>query len=332
MIARPDPIIALVGPTAVGKTDISIELAKRLNAEIIGCDSMQVYRGMAALTTQPTKAQRAEVPHHLIDCIEPTESFSVGQYRPLALSTIGAIHQRGKTALIVGGTGLYLKALTHGLCEAPPGNGAVRAKLWEAVGREGSETFHQRLKDFDPVAASKIHPRDARRVVRALEVYEVTGRPLSNFWRSAPAGTWDQAGEAASITVIGLTRPREELYERINRRVERMIEDEVVLEEVRRLSTEGGSASGGRGVPLSLTARKVHGLLFLERYLSGESTREETIRLWQQQVRHYARRQLTWFRADSRIRWVTVSGEERVEAVVTRTLEAIHGTSPLNRD
>lgn len=315
-MSRLDPMahtVALVGPTAVGKTDISIELARRLDAEIIGCDSMQVYRGMAALTQQPTEAQCAAVPHHLIDCIGPTESFSVGQYRPLALSMIEAIHRRGKTALIVGGTGLYLKALTHGLCEAPPGNGTVRARLWEAVEREGSEAHHRRLQTIDPLAASKIHPRDARRVVRALEVYEVTGRPLSNFWRSAPTGTWDRAGEAASITVIGLTRPREELYERINRRVKRMIEDEAVLEEAR----------GFRGLLLSLTARKIHGLQFLVRYLNCEISREETIRVWQQQVRNYARRQLTWFRADPKIQWLTVGSAEAPEDTAARILDAI---------
>ncbi|MBI4354587.1 MAG: tRNA (adenosine(37)-N6)-dimethylallyltransferase MiaA [Candidatus Omnitrophica bacterium] len=289
-------LIALIGPTAVGKTDISIELAKRLDAEIIGCDSMQVYRGMSRLTTQPTPEQRETVPHHLIDCIDPTESFSVGRYRQLALSEIEAVQRQGKTSLIVGGTGLYLKALTNGLCEAPAADERLRATLWEAVKAEGSETHHRRLQTIDPLAASKIHPHDARRVVRALEVYEVTGRPLSNFWRSAPSGTWDQAGEATPITVIGLTSPREELYDRINRRVERMIEDEAVLEEVRRL----------RKVPLSLTAQKVHGLRFLEAYLKGTASREETIRVWQQQVRRYARRQLTWFRAMPKIQWISL--------------------------
>ena len=125
--------IALVGPTAVGKTDVSIELAKRLGAQIIGCDSMQVYRGMAALTQQPALEQRAAVPHHLVDCIEPTESFSAGRYRAMALEAIEAVQRRGNTALLVGGTGLYLKALTHGLCEAPPADFSLRARLWEAL-------------------------------------------------------------------------------------------------------------------------------------------------------------------------------------------------------
>lgn len=291
--------LALVGPTAAGKTDVSIELAKRLGAQIIGCDSMQVYRGMAALTQQPSPAQRAAAAHHLVDCIEPTESFSAGRYRTMALEAIAAIQGQGQTAMLVGGTGLYLKALTHGLCEAPPADGRIRARLWEAVRAEGSEAHHQRLAGIDPVAAAKIHPHDARRVVRALEVYEVTGQPLSSLWYHAPGGSWWDRG-MSDMMVVGLTRPREELYERINRRVERMIEDEAVCDEARRM----------REVPLSLTARKVHGLRFLEAYLNGETSRDETIRLWQQQVRHYARRQLTWFRANPQIRWLTVGSCE----------------------
>ncbi len=307
--------LALVGPTASGKTDISIELAKRLSAEIIGCDSMQVYRGMAALTQQPIEAQRAEVPHHLIDCIEPTDSFSVGRYRQLALSAIEAIHRRGKTALIVGGTGLYLKALTNGLCEAPAADERLRATLWEAVKAEGSEAHHRRLQTIDPLAASKIHPHDARRVVRALEVYETTGQPLSNFWKRTPGQGWGHSiGEVKSpMVVIGLTRDRQALYDRINRRVEQMLADERVLEEVRAL----------QDVALSLTAQKVHGLQFLERYLSGEATREETIRMWQQQVRNYARRQLTWFRASAEIQWLTVGAAEATADTVTRVVNEV---------
>lgn len=313
--------LALVGPTAVGKTDVSIELATRLNAEIIGCDSMQVYRGMAALTQQPTPEQRAAVPHHLVDCIEPTESFSVGRYRTMALEAIEAIQCRGQTALLVGGTGLYLKALTHGLCEAPPADFSLRARLWEAIRADGSEAHHQRLARIDPVAAAKIHPHDARRVVRALEVYEVTGQPLSRLWYHAPGGRWSNETQRADtdrgmseVMVVGLTRSREELYERINRRVERMIQDETVLDEVRRMRADP------RGSALSLTARKVHGLRFLEAYLTSETSREETIRLWQQQVRHYARRQLTWFRANHRIQWLLLAADERAETTVERVM------------
>jgi len=301
-------LIALVGPTAVGKTEISIKLAKRLDAEIVGCDSMQVYRCMSRLTTQPTSEQRAEVPHHLMDCMEPTEAYNVGQYRRMALQTIETIHRRGKAVLLVGGTGLYLKALTDGLCDAPPADDGVRTKLWQAVQEQGSEVCHWRLAQVDPETASKLHPHDARRIVRALEVYEVTGEPLSQFWHRTN-------GRALEITIIGLNRDRRELYERINRRVERMIRDDGVLEEAKQVLA----------LSLSPTARQVHGLRFLEAYLNGECSLNETIAQWQQQVRNYAKRQLTWFRAEPRIRWITITAEEQSDSIAERILN----TEPL---
>jgi tRNA dimethylallyltransferase len=309
-------VIALVGPTAVGKTDVSIALARRLDAEIVGCDSMQVYRRMPILSQQPTNEQRAAVPHHLIDCIEPAEPFNVGQYRRMALETIAGIHRRGKTALLVGGTGLYLKALTHGLCDAPPRDAGIRQQLEEAMAREGGERFHERLQRLDPLAASKIHPRDNRRLVRAFEVYELTGRPLSAFWKRTPGKGWlgtsaggeDAGGPSLPMTLIGLTREREELYARINHRVERMIREDGVLDEARRVLT----------LALSQPARQVHGLAFLEAHLRGGASLEETIQRWQQQVRQYARRQMTWFRAHSEIQWVTMGAEEPSASVVER--------------
>ncbi|MBI4322885.1 MAG: tRNA (adenosine(37)-N6)-dimethylallyltransferase MiaA [Candidatus Omnitrophica bacterium] len=294
-------LIALIGPTAVGKTDVAIELALRLGAEIVGCDSMQVYRGMAHLTQQPAAEQQSVVAHHLVDCIEPTEAFSVGQYRRAALEAIRSIHDRGNDALIVGGTGLYLRALTDGLCEAPPADERVRRELAAVAQARGSAALHERLKTRDPLAAAKIHPHDTRRLVRALEVYELTGEPLSGRW-----GRRD--GEALPMTVIGLTREREELYSRINVRVERMIRAEDVLEEVRRV----------RGRRMSHTARQVHGLAYLEAYLDGTRGLEETITLWQRQVRQYARRQLVWFRANPRIQWITIAGNETSQATVER--------------
>jgi len=299
-------LIALIGPTAVGKTDVAIELALRLGAEIVGCDSMQVYRGMSRLTQQPSRRQQSAVAHHLVDCIEPTEAFSVGQYRRAALETIRSIHGRGRDALIVGGTGLYLKALTNGLCEAPPADEGVRRELAAVAQARGSAALHEQLKVRDPLAASKIHPHDTRRLVRALEVYELTGEPLSGRWGRS-------AGEALPMAVIGLTREREELYSRINARVERMIRDEDVLEEVRRV----------RGRQMSHTARQVHGLAYLETYLDGARGLEETITLWQRQVRQYARRQLIWFRAVAKVQWVTITGEEAPEAIVTRITSSL---------
>ncbi len=285
-----DAIFALIGPTAVGKTEISLEVARQLGAEILGCDSMQVYRGMAVLTQQPTAAQRADVPHHLIDCIEPTELFSVGQFREAAMSTIADIQARGRAVLAVGGTGLYLRALIDGLCEAPAGDPTIRDRLWNDVGEQGSPALFARLQRVDPTAALRIHPHDARRVVRALEVFEMTGRPLSSYWH-------EQRRLRVPALVVGLTRERTELYARIDRRVERMLREERVLEEVRQLDL----------TRLSRTARQVHGLPYLEPFLRGELSEAEMIPAWQQQVRNYAKRQWTWFRAEPRIHWITMA-------------------------
>ncbi|MBI2885506.1 MAG: tRNA (adenosine(37)-N6)-dimethylallyltransferase MiaA [Candidatus Omnitrophica bacterium] len=295
-----------MGPTATGKTDISLEVAARLDAEIVNCDSMQVYRGMPVLSQQPTAAQRKMVPHHLFDLVEPTESFNVGQYRRAALDAVNAIQARGKAVLFVGGTGLYLKALTHGLCEAPPGRPEVREALWQAIEGAGAPALHARLKSVDPRAAKVVHPNDARRVVRAMEVYESTGQPLSSFWERT-------SDPSLAVQVIGLTRERAELYERINQRVVRMLDDEGVLEEARRVGS----------LPLSRTALQVHGLRYLRAYLAGEATREETIASWQQQVRNYARRQGIWFRAVEGLEWVTVSSEETPSDAAARVHEVI---------
>lgn len=299
----PHRIFALVGPTAVGKTDVSIALARAVNAEIVGCDSMQVYRGMPILTQQPAPEQRAGIPHHLIDCVEPSEPFNVGQYRELALEAIGDIHSRGKAVLLVGGTGLYLKALAEGFCDAPPADVKIREELLAAAEVQGAPALHERLHMVDPVAAAKIHPRDARRLVRALEVYTLTGQPLSQFWKARKT-------ETLPIATVAVTRPREELYARINRRVVHMLEQEGVLEEVTRVM----------GLALSQTARQVHGLRYLEAYLKGERSLAETVSLWQQQVRQYARRQLTWFRARPHVQWVTLEANQTVDDAVKAIL------------
>jgi tRNA dimethylallyltransferase len=299
-------VIALVGPTAVGKTDVAIELARRLRAEIVGCDSMQVYRGMAALTDQPTRAQRAAVPHHVLDQIDPAETFSVGRYRELARAAISDILRRGRPALLVGGTGLYLRALARGLCDAPQGDGALRQRLLDAAGLDGGDQLYTRLRQVDPEAASRIHPRNVRRVVRALEVFELTGRPLSEFWRAQPAS-------GLPITSLALTRDRDELYGRIDRRAERMIADPIVLDEVRAL----------RQRPLSRTALQVHGLRFILDSLDGRLSREQAVIAWKQQVRRYAKRQGTWFRAEPDLRWLTLAPDEPSSHTVDRILAAL---------
>ncbi len=288
-------VIALVGPTAVGKSAIAVELAQALGAEIVSCDSMQVYQEMTVLTQAPTHAQRAQVQHHLVSCIDPTHGFSVGEYRRMAAPAIDRILAHGKRALIVGGTGLYLKALTEGLCDAPPADIRIREQLWGECHGIGSPVLYHRLQGIDAVAASRIHPNDARRIIRALEVYALTGKPISSWWREASAELLH-----GQVTVLGLDRDREELYQRINDRILHMVYEQGVINEARLLLR----------LPLARSTRQVHGLSDLEQYLAGRASLKDAITLWQQRVRHYARRQLIWFRQTPNIQWVTVPRDE----------------------
>ncbi|MDP3722552.1 MAG: tRNA (adenosine(37)-N6)-dimethylallyltransferase MiaA [Candidatus Omnitrophota bacterium] len=306
-------IIAIVGPTAVGKSTVAVELAQSLEAEIVSCDSMQVYRQMPVLSQGPTRGQRVQVPHYLIECVEPTQAFSVGEYRKRALPAITQILGRGRRVLIVGGTGLYLKALTDGLCQAPPADVSIRERLWSECQGLGSPTLYDRLRGVDAAAASRIHPHDARRIIRALEVYTLTGRPISSWWRQACEELLP-----AQVTIIGLGRDREALYQRIDERLLHMVYEEGVINEARRVL----------GLPLSRTARQVHGLADLERYLSGDVSLKETIRVWQQRVRNYARRQLTWFRRTPQIQWLVLHAQEPPWETAARVLECLRSPQP----
>jgi tRNA dimethylallyltransferase len=301
-------VIAVVGPTAVGKSAITVELAQALGAEIVSCDSMQLYRQMAVLSQSPTHAQRAQVQHHLIDCIEPTQSFSVGEYRKMAAPIIDRILARGKRVLIAGGTGLYLKALTEGLCDAPPADVKIREQLWSECHWVGSSKLYDRLQGVDSVAASHIHPNDARRIIRALEVYTLTGKPISSWWREASAELLH-----GQVMVIGINRDRGELYRRINERLLHMVYEGGVINEVRTLLR----------LPLSRTARQVHGLAEVESYLAGKASLKDTIAVWQQRVRNYARRQLIWFRQIPNIQWVNIPEEEHPWETTERLLDLL---------
>ena len=301
-------VIALVGPTAVGKSAIAVELARWTGAEIVSCDSMQVYRQMAVLTQSPTHAQRAQVQHHLVDCVDPVHAFSVGEYRRMAASIIDRLLTHGKRALIVGGTGLYLRAMTEGLCDAPPGDVRVRERLWSECHGLGSPILYDRLRGVDAVAAARIHPNDARRIIRALEVYALTGKPISGWWQQASAELLQ-----GQVTVIGITRAREALYQRINARLLHMIYEDGVINEVRALLR----------LPISKTVRQVHGLADIERYLQGKVSLKQTIETWQQRVRNYAKRQLVWFRRTPKIQWVEISDGEHPWETAARILELV---------
>ncbi len=285
------PLVVIAGPTGVGKTKISIELAERLNAEIISADSRQIYKGMDIGTAKPTPEERGIIPHHLIDIVEPDERFAVADYQKLAEEVIDDIHQRGKLPLLVGGTGLYIKAVVEGgyIFPGPSADRELRDGLKREADQHGSEYLYNKLKEVDPAKARETHPRNLRRIIRALEVYYLTGKPISEL-----QAEWAEAESGYNSVLMGLIRPREELYRRIDSRVDEMMEAGLV-EEVERLISDGYD----EGAPawLGLGYRQIIG------YLKGLYDLDEAIYLIKRDTRRYAKRQLTWFRKVEGIRW-----------------------------
>jgi tRNA dimethylallyltransferase len=278
--------LVLTGPTGSGKSQLAIELAGRLGAEVVSMDSMALYRGMDVGTAKPDAEQRRRVSHHLIDVLDPWESASVAWWLARAAECVRAIEARGKRALIVGGTPLYLKALLHGLFDGPPADAELRRRLTEEAQRLGSAALHARLAEVDPASAARLHPNDARRVIRALEVWQLTGRPLS-AWQTQWHVPDPQYSVLSTQYVFCLDLPRDELYARIDARVVQMF-DAGLLDEaaaLRRLPR-----------PLSREAAQAVGYKEALAHLDGRATREETVRLIQTNSRRLAKRQLTWFR------------------------------------
>lgn len=286
---RKEPLVVLVGPTAVGKSKVAIGLAQRLDGEVVTADSMQVYIGLDIGTDKPTPAEREGIPHHLIDIVRPDQRFNVAEYRAKAHETIAEIHQRGKLPILSGGTGLYVKAVLDEFLFPDEGADlALRKELEEKARQFGPGWLHQRLAEVDPPTARRLHPNDVRRVIRAIEVYETTGRPLSEHLVAA------KAQEPRYHTVmIGLTRPRPVLYRRIEERVDRQIQRGLV-DEVRRLMETHDDLPVARQ---ALGYKEIHG------YLTGEHTLDQAIEILKRDTRRYAKRQFTWFRRDPRIVW-----------------------------
>lgn len=295
----------LTGATAAGKTAVGIELARLLGGEIVSMDSMAVYRGMDLGTAKPTPAERAAVPHHLLDVVEPEEEFSLARYVAAAHRAARQIVARGRRPLLVGGTPLYLKSLLRGIFAGPPADWTLRHELAEVAQREGPAALHARLAAVDPGAARRLHPGDARRIVRALEVYAQTGQPISALQRQ-----FDRARPAAECHVFVLDWPRDELVGRIDARVEAMFAAGLV-EEVRALSA-GGS--------LSRTAREAVGYRETLAHLAGDAPLAETISKVKVRTRQFAKRQLTWFRSLSECRWVRLQSPLDAAAVARRLL------------
>ncbi len=292
--------LVLTGPTGSGKTSLALEIAERLGAEIIAMDSMTLYRGMDIGTAKPTAEERRRVPHHLIDVLDPWESANVAWWLKAAERCCREIESRAKRVLFVGGTALYLKALLHGLFEGPPADESLRLRLQGEAQVLGHDVLHDRLAQVDPVSAARLHPHDLRRVIRALEVWELSGKAMSHWQQQSWWGETETAhpnADGPDDSVLWLDVPREELYARINHRVAEMVRGGLV-EEVRRLQT--------LAAPMSKEARKALAYGEIIEHLDGKRDLPETIELIRKRTRNYAKRQLTWFRntpACRAVRW-----------------------------
>jgi tRNA dimethylallyltransferase len=303
-VGRPQ-VAVLVGPTAVGKTAAAVHLARRLGAEIVNADSLQVYRELDIGTAKPTSAERALAPHHLVDIVSPNEPYDAARYTREARQVIAELHARGVLPLVVGGTGLYIKALLHGIFAEGKAAPEVRERLRAELPAQGLAALYARLQDLDPETAQRLPPGDAYRIVRALEVMEATGRPLSVLY--GEHGFRDRPYETVKL---GLSFPRPELYARIEARVEAMLAAGW-LEEVHRLLARYGP---------DLKPLKSLGYRRLVEFLQGGADWEETVARIKQDTRRYAKRQLTWFRADPEVRWFRPEQTEAMLSVVQRFL------------
>jgi tRNA dimethylallyltransferase len=302
MLPKPfDNALVLTGPTGSGKSELAVELAERLAAEIIAMDSMSLYRGMDIGTAKPSHALRRRVPHHLLDVLDPWQSASVAWWLEQAASCCREIEAQGKRVLFAGGTALYLKALLRGLFAGPPANPELRQRLQQDAEQTGCAALHHRLAQVDPLAAARLHPNDIRRVIRALEVWELTGKPISEWqqqgWSTDPTLSPEPPPIAASGLVPGpptanpalwLDIPRADLYDRINLRVTEMVQHGLV-DEVRRLRA--------LPAPLSREAGQALGYKEMLDFLDGKQTLADTVEQIQTRTRNYAKRQLTWFRS-----------------------------------
>ncbi len=303
------PLIVLVGPTAVGKSEIGLRLARSLDTDLLTADSRQVYRGMDIATDKPAMEQRQGVPHRLIDLVNPDEPFNAGQYRALAVAEIERLYGERRVPLVVGGTGLYVRTLIHGLCDAPRADQAFRAELLRTAQARGRYFLHEELTRIDPESAARLHPHDEVKIMRALEVYHLSGRRLSDMQQQHGF-----AEQPFAVLMIGLIRDRPQLYRRIDERVETMFARGVVEE------TEGLLAQGYRrdsGAMKGLGYQQIAG------YLSGDYDRAEALRLLQRDTRHFAKRQLTWFRKEPGLRWWSLNEQDRPEDVAGRLLETV---------
>ncbi|MGA2775537.1 MAG: tRNA (adenosine(37)-N6)-dimethylallyltransferase MiaA [Candidatus Omnitrophota bacterium] len=307
---RPE-IVFLMGPTAAGKTDTAVYLAEKLNSEIVSCDSMQIYKDMDIMTSKPVGCVLKKTRHHLIGVVSPENEYNVSKYRLDALRAIKKIIKRGKVPLFVGGTGLYMTILLDGIFNLKVKSQKMRERLYKQAEKSGSAYLHKKLQKIDPDAAAKIHPNDLKRIIRALEVYEVTGKPISMLQKNRH-GLWDEYG----VKIFCLDMERGKLYNRIDSRVEKMFKKGLIKEAKRLLNMK-----------LSRTASAAIGLKEVKGYLEGSYGLQETKELMKRNTRQYAKKQLTWFRKDKRIQWINVAQNDTPAKITERIWKGINGKS-----
>jgi tRNA dimethylallyltransferase len=308
-----EPIVVLVGPTAIGKTELSLALARHYQGEIVSVDSMQVYRHMDIGTAKASKQERALIPHHLIDIADPNENYDAARFAADAVTAIGDIHNRGKLPLLTGGTGLYLRALLQGIFPGVPVDGKIRSELRVRLETEGCLKLHEELRILDRVSGERIHPHDSQRLLRALEIYYASGIPWSEHLAEHRA----QSPEVifAHVLQIGLTCDRDQLYQQINRRCEFMVANGLE-DEVRDLLTMGYNKT--------IKSLGSIGYRHMLNYLDGDWSWEEMVHLLTRDTRRYAKRQYTWFAKMDELLWFQTKETENIFRLVEDWLKKQH--------
>jgi tRNA dimethylallyltransferase len=309
---NPIPLTVIAGPTASGKTEVALSLASKLNAEIISVDSMKVYKGLDIGTAKPDSETRAKVRFHLLDVREPSEEFSVAEFVTLATAAIERIASENRRIILDTGSPLYLKALTEGIFSSPPADRALREKLKEEAQESGVQTLYERLSEIDPAYAAKISPQDLRRIIRALEVFEQCGAPISQLQKQ-----FGTPAEKYSRRLFVLRRKRADLHRRIALRTEKMF-SEGFVDEVRQLLQ----------TKLSRTASAAAGYAEVTRYLSGEISLAEAIKQTITRTRQLAKRQMTWFRSFPDAIWIDVSENDSADIICSKILAVLNTPPP----
>jgi len=300
------PVVVIVGPTAVGKSRIAVEVAKAFETEVLTADSRQVYRGMDVGTDKPAPEERQGIPHRLIDLVGPDESFNAGLYRRQAIDEFERLYRDRRLPLVVGGTGLYVRTLLKGLCDAPPTDPIVRAALKQEAEDQGHDRLYARLVEVDPVAASRLHPRDESKVLRALEVYQLSGRRMSEFQQEHGF-----AERPFSTLMIGLNRDRDALYRRIEERIDWQLAHGLI-EETKQLLDQGYQRDSA--------AMKGLGYRQVAEHLAGAYDSAEMVRRFKRDTRRFSKRQMTWFRKEPGIQWLTIEESESVQHTTARVI------------